>query len=920
MRPIKLTLSAFGPYARQVELDFEQLGNSGLYLITGDTGAGKTTLFDAISFALFGEASGDNREPAMLRSKYADPQAPTLVELRFRYAGQEYTVTRNPEYLRPKGRGEGMTKQAADARLTYPDGHVLTKPREVNAAVRDILGLDREQFAQVAMIAQGDFLKLLLADTRDRQKIFRGIFHTDLYVVLQDQLFRASASVRNQWEDALASIRQYISGIQGASDSPHAEQLLRAKTGELPIGEANSLLEAVLSEDQQAQKQLEAELAAAEAELVETISLLSKAETRQKAQASLEAKLVLRETQSEDLERLTAELAVQQGREPEQEALSEKITVLDLSLPDYDRLDTLQSEWKAAQADLSRAEASAAAARKAQESLAVEINRMKSQRKALEAVAAERERLLRSQEETLRQRDALRELMAGISDLHSREELLREAQDTYLLARQEAERLRQRYDELNRAFLDEQAGILARNLEPGTACPVCGSTVHPLPAVMAAGAPTEDAVKRARTAYEKAARAAENASAAAAREKGKAAGIRERIQAELHSLLGDMEISQAEESARNQIGKLEDNLASLALQTAQTEKLAKQRDALDRDIPEKEARLAASEAAITSAREQIAARSASLQAWTRQQDDLKRKLPFGSKSAALAERRTLSDARSALRTALEQAARRCAECRETLTGLDASIDQLRRQLEEEPENDADVLEARKHALTCRKTDALTKLKELHARLRANQYAREKLKGKTGELEELEEKQKWMKALSDTASGTVRGKERIALETYIQTTYFDRIVARANVRLMKMTGGQYDLKRRKTADNIKSQSGLELDVIDHYNGTERSVKTLSGGESFQASLALALGLSDEVQSSTGIHLDTLFVDEGFGSLDPEALNQAYAALAGLTEGSRLVGIISHVAELKEKIDKQILVTKDKSGGSDARIIL
>jgi exonuclease SbcC len=159
-----------------------------------------------------------------------------------------------------------------------------------------------------------------------------------------------------------------------------------------------------------------------------------------------------------------------------------------------------------------------------------------------------------------------------------------------------------------------------------------------------------------------------------------------------------------------------------------------------------------------------------------------------------------------------------------------------------------------------------------------------------------------------------------LETYIQTTYFDRIIARANVRLMKMSAGQYDLKRRKTADNMRSQSGLELDVIDHYNGTERSVKTLSGGESFKASLALALGLSDEVQMSTGIQLDTLFVDEGFGSLDPDSLNQAYNTLAGLTEGNRLVGIISHVAELKERIDRQIVVTKDKCGGSKANILV
>ena len=211
-------------------------------------------------------------------------------------------------------------------------------------------------------------------------------------------------------------------------------------------------------------------------------------------------------------------------------------------------------------------------------------------------------------------------------------------------------------------------------------------------------------------------------------------------------------------------------------------------------------------------------------------------------------------------------------------------------------------------------------KAVHTRITSNTSCLKNIQNKSAELSALEEKQKWLRALSDTANGAIKGKEKIMLETYIQTTYFDRIVARANVRLMKMTGGQYDLKRRKTADTMRGQTGLELDVIDHYNGTERSVKTLSGGESFKASLALALGLSDEVQMSTGIQLDTLFVDEGFGSLDPESLNQAYNTLAGLTEGNRLVGIISHVAELKERIDKQIVVTKEKSGGSNAQIII
>ena len=214
---------------------------------------------------------------------------------------------------------------------------------------------------------------------------------------------------------------------------------------------------------------------------------------------------------------------------------------------------------------------------------------------------------------------------------------------------------------------------------------------------------------------------------------------------------------------------------------------------------------------------------------------------------------------------------------------------------------------------------LGKLQKVRTRLSSNAAVKKKIEEKSGELTSLEERWAWVKALSNTANGNITGKEKVMLETYIQMTYFDRILVRANRRLLSMTGGQYELVRRQVADNNRSQSGLELDVIDHYNGTQRSVKTLSGGESFKASLSLALGLSDEVQSSAGgIRLDTMFVDEGFGSLDEESLQQAIRTLAELGEGNRLVGIISHVGELKEKIDRQIVVTKAKTGGSRAEI--
>ena len=287
MRPLKLTMSAFGPYAGRMELDFESLGQGGLYLITGDTGAGKTTIFDAISFALFGEASGGNREPGMLRSKYAEPTTPTEVELTFRYAGKEYTITRNPEYLRPKGRGEGMTKQTASATLLCPDSAPITKPKEVNGAIREILGLDREQFAQVAMIAQGDFLKLLLAETKERQKIFRNIFHTGLYVELQDRLSKQANKVKYQWEDVGNSIRQYMESILWEEGSEWTEQASLAKQGDLPVEEVVSLLNTLLEEDQKQQTILEQAARENDEAMEETVALLIRAEAYEKTRTTL---------------------------------------------------------------------------------------------------------------------------------------------------------------------------------------------------------------------------------------------------------------------------------------------------------------------------------------------------------------------------------------------------------------------------------------------------------------------------------------------------------------------------------------------------------------------------------------------------------------------------------------------------------
>ena len=922
MRPLKLRLSAFGPYAGQMELDFEALGTGGLYLITGDTGAGKTTIFDAISFALFGEASGGNREPGMLRSKYADPAAPTEVTLVFRYAGKEYTVTRNPEYMRPKSKGkdkgDAMTKQAAGAALTYPDGHLVTKPREVNGAIRDILGLDREQFAQVAMIAQGDFLKLLLADTKERQKIFRNIFHTNLYVELQDQLSKQANQVKYQWEDVQDSIRQYIDGILCWEESELIEPIRQAKEGQLPIEAVLAVLDQLLESDAALRDTLERRLQETEDTLEKTIAQLTKAEACQKLKKDLAVTQEKESAAKVILQQRQAALEAEQAKKPLQEQLAAQIAAIELSLPDYDHLANLDASLNHTKKLQKNAETDSNAAVETKTALSAEISTLKEECKALENIGAQKEKLLRLKQEQNTKRSNLQTLVADISQYRIQHKNWKAAQDLYLAASKKSSELLQEYDAENKAFLDEQAGIIAGRLEDGQPCPVCGSIHHPSPAVAADTAPTEEDVKKARKAYEKAAKETEKMSAAAAREKGKASKQEETLFRQIETLLQLREIAEAEMAARKMIAELTASIGALDTQIGQIDQNLDRKKQLDKLIPQKETALSSAEERLIAAREQFVSSSASILSLTEQIAALKEKLTLGSKSAADAQRKALDAQRKALQSALEAAEKAYLSCKEELTGLSASVQELKKQMTERSELDAQALLEEKDTLTAQKASILKEQKSVHTRITSNTSCRKNIQSKSAELSALEEKQKWLRALSDTANGTIKGKEKVMLETYIQTTYFDRIVARANVRLMKMTGGQYDLKRRKTADAMRSQTGLELDVIDHYNGTERSVKTLSGGESFKASLALALGLSDEVQMSTGIQLDTLFVDEGFGSLDPESLSQAYNTLAGLTEGNRLVGIISHVAELKERIDKQIVVTKEKSGGSKARI--
>ena len=335
MRPLKLTVSAFGPYAGKVVMDLEKLGREGLYLITGDTGAGKTTIFDAITYALYGEPSGDNRDPSMFRSKYAQPETPTWVELVFAYGGKTYTVRRSPEYERPAKRGSGTTLQKAEAELLLPDGEPVTKARDVNQKIVDIIGLDRSQFAQIAMIAQGDFLKLLLADTKSRQEIFREIFKTRYYMVFQERMKNETGKLQRECDGARASVRQYIAGVTCREDDLLRNQLEKAQVGELPFQDTVELIERFLAQDREEEERQQEILDRLDQQRKETAALLGKAEERQKTQEKLEQARQSRAALLPRVEQAQQALKAVEETIPRQEELSRELAALEAEMPRY---------------------------------------------------------------------------------------------------------------------------------------------------------------------------------------------------------------------------------------------------------------------------------------------------------------------------------------------------------------------------------------------------------------------------------------------------------------------------------------------------------------------------------------------------------------------------------------------------------
>mgnify|MGYP003290861638 CR=1 FL=1 len=913
MRPYKLIMSAFGPYAGRVEIELDKLGKNGLYLITGDTGAGKTTIFDAITYALFGEASGDNRETSMFRSKYASPEMPTEVELYFSYGGKDYYVKRNPEYERPKKSGDGVTYEKANAEFHFPDGTIISKLKDVNNAVVDVMGIDRNQFTQIAMIAQGDFLKLLLASTEERKKIFQKLFKTQNYYLLQERLKKESGELGREVEAIKSSIAQYINGIEWDEDDVLSIQVGKAKSGLLSMGEITELLEELIKKDAEQEEKCDFEIRETDKKLEEITKVLTRVQTLKTAKESLEKAKSELDTTMNAKSLLAEKLHFEEERKGETDEIIKKIAKIDAEFADYDELDLKKKDFENTNSEIKRINKVLTSKEEALGEKIKIIAGYEAEFKELENVITDKAKIQAELKELQTKKTELDNLAKEIEALALLERELENAQKDYVSKSEIARNKKELYDSLNKAYLDEQAGILAENLVNGSPCPVCGSVTHPNPAVKSAASPSKQELDDVKNEVE----TAQYAENEASREAGKIKGIAEEKKNATEKLSREILGNSVYEDVKARIASEHKELEEKISVIEKSEVRKKELEAL---IPAEKENIEKIKADIIALKEELSKNKAVAEGLEKRIAELEGKLMFAGKNMAVEEKFKLEHQKNELEKALLHAKEAFENNEKNITAIKSKIDENKKLLADSEDFNTESEELKQQELRVARKEFMNLQKTVHSRKTTNTSALENIKKKSDDIKVVEEKWIWVKALSNTANGSISGKEKIMLETYIQMNYFDRIIERANKRFLIMSGGQYELKRRREAENNRSQSGLELNVKDYYNGTERSVKTLSGGESFKASLSLALGLSDEIQSSAGgIKLDTMFVDEGFGSLDDESLSQAIHALSSLAEGNRLVGIISHVNELKERIDKQIVVKKDKSGGSNITIV-
>jgi len=1037
MKPIKLTISAFGPYSDQVVIAFDKLGDSGLFLVTGDTGAGKTTIFDAICFALFGEMSGVYREGSMMRSDFAKAETKTFVSLEFLYKGKKYCVERNPAYDRPKLKREGITTESAGATLTLPDGRVISKFGSVTSEIEKILGINKDQFSQIAMIAQGDFLRLLLADNKDRSAIFRKVFNTDLYERFQSALKLNANQMKSAYETHERQIVQMISEIACADEDPHLEQLITLKNNKSihDYADVMVLLSTLLSADQERlsaentgilerqreidhmlleinrsnldnqmldayQKTLHAYDALADQSDVFKLKTNQVLDAEKALHSVKPIEVRMRAAQDKvknthqriaDYNEAIIQLSIEaeghakqfeeaKSKESEREKLSSDIALIEDALPQYRVLDAIDAKVHVHIKGVEETSNLVRTLHHEKEALEGKLNALQTEIEGLPEAENTLNELSNARDRAKNTQENLKRLNLKSERLNAVNLELEVALQSFQTRNQVYIERRDCYHVLEQQFFNEQAGILAGQLVDHAPCPVCGSTEHPKPAQKSEQAPTKEALETVKKQVEVASKEMNDSSIKAGALKQSIAELQSDFLSDAEPLLGKgsidalmpklmIELDQISEQIEslevqyrttfNQVETLKSNKAlivtlSKELQTstvaiketedaltklrlAMTEDASKAntirerlkyRDFNDATMIQKEKTQAyeqlKNELEVAEARYQTSKKELEKAKASNEELNLSLEMEIEARHALelqfaeAIKNQNFKDESHYLSMLLTEAAlstlkREVTLYTEQLTRVTSDKMRLQSETDGLSYRDSGALEASRNLCENEKAAAETRKMAVYSRIEHNKKIHENLIKTKSDIEGIERQYLMIKNLSDTANGDLPDKQRLAFERYIQAYYFNLVLMEANKRFAYMTNNRFELIRKDEASDRRSQSGLEIDVMDHYTGKTRSVKSLSGGESFKASLALALGLSDMIQTHAGgVQMDTMFVDEGFGALDSESLEQAIDVLNALTHGNRLVGIISHVSELREKIDRKIVVKKGTTG--------
>ena len=869
MKPMKLILSAFGPYANETVIDFTRFGEDGIFLIAGDTGAGKTTIFDAISFALYGEASGgrERRRSKSFRSDYASARTETWVELTFRHKAETWRIRRNPEYERPKKTGEGTTTQSANATLTHVDtGEIIEGVSEVKAKIDALLGLTQDQFTQTVMIAQGDFLKILNASSDDRKALFQKLFSTSVYADLQWKLKEMNGHCIKEKDRLEQQITIAAGKIDPEPDFAERDNIAFYKTA---AKYADLLLECLAH-------LIDAERAAGALASQEKTAAAERSDALIKAIAEGSAV----NADFDALERARADLAALLNRQSDMDDLADRLN----KARKAQRLFADEALLSKNTADIRQQHKALEEATQALADAEKDLPEAKARQAAEESHAREADDLLA----TARR---LSDCIPVLKDLEAQQKALDRQKRLMAKLKQASDQADQAYAAAKEGYYRSQAGLLAVELEDGKPCPVCGALSHPQPAQLTGESVTREEMEEADRCHRKAADALHEADNALTT-----------LQARLNKdsdRLREMNIQpgETERQLKGRIGDLESRAKQIRSAIDESRKvcanLSTQIEKSRTTVGEGQKRLAA----LLEAAEQLKAQFRDHLTATGFEDER------AYQCAKLPES-TLNEIDGQLKAFGEQKA-----------SLTDQVAGLREKLAGKERIDLSGLERQQRDWKARKETAETGEAALTKKLALHEDAMKEIRDARRLQKRREEHWAVIRDLYNCCAGIAGGNRRAKLtfEAYVQQYYFKQVVAAANKRLTVLTDGLFTLRCKEEARDRVRQSGLDLDVLDRGTGQWRDVSTLSGGESFLASLALALGLSDVVQAQSGaIRMDAMFIDEGFGTLDDNALRNSLQVLADLADGKRLIGIISHVRDLEERIEKQIVVSKTLNG--------